>query len=115
VKSEDVKNRDRIREAFKNTPLKTHLTTGEIKHKLKTAGMEEGSIIPSDYCYNRTNKNFGCNKDGAAFCIFEYVRRGEYQYLGEYYPYSGPVIHKPKGGTTENVVGYYKDGKYYPA
>lgn len=115
MNTQNAQNRDRIREAFKNTPIKTRMTTDDIKHKLKTAGMEPSSILPADYCYNRTNKNFSCEKTEDAFCIFEYIRRGEYQYLGENHPYTGPVIHNPKGSTAEKVVGHYKNGKYYPA
>ena len=45
-----------------------------------------GSIIPSDYCYNKTNKG----KTGVlvAFNLFLWKKRGLYEYVGENYKVS---------------------------
>lgn len=79
------------------------MTTGEIKSLLKNKyQVNEGSAIPSDYCYNLLNK--GINPDKKP-CLFEFKSRGKYICRGENYLYSGPVFHKGR------IVGYYKDGK----
>ena len=108
-------NIDLIRAAFRNTPIHTFLDIEQIRHKLKTAGMKEGSINPADYCYNRINQDKARNASLLAFNIFRYVDRGQYEYLGENYPYNGPVIHKPKGQIAEIVIGHIKDGEFFPA
>jgi hypothetical protein len=53
----------------------------------------EGSIIPSDYCYNRINNGINLNKP----TVFEFLGRGQYRCLGLNYPYNGIIYHKPKG------------------
>lgn len=69
-------------------------------------GTNPSSIILSDYCYNRIN-------DGIMFDrhIFEYIEQGRYKYLGENHPYTGIVIHKPKGSKDEFIVGEWDNGK----
>lgn len=64
------------------------------------------SLLPQDYCYNRTN-------DGIIFKnhihLFEYIDIDCYRLIGENYLYSGPVIHKPKG-SPEIIIGEWKKG-----
>lgn len=63
-------------------------------------GIKEGSVIPSDYCYNRIN-------DGIQLSwptLFEYVEAGKYRCLGVHYPYNGDIYHK------EIVVGKCENG-----
>jgi len=64
------------------------------------------SILPQDYCYNRMN-------DGIAFKdhvhLFEYLGRNRYRLLGDRYPYTGEIIHKPKR-CPEVIVGKWKQG-----
>jgi hypothetical protein len=75
---------DQVRETFRNVEIGSEFTTAEIKRmvnlKFKT---NEGSVIPSDYSYNMTNKG----KVGSlkTFNIFEQVKRGVYKYVGENY------------------------------
>ena len=77
---------DEVRETFRNIPFGTEFTTAEIKQmvssKFKT---NPGSVIPSDYSYNMTNKG----KKGAleTFNIFIQLKRGLYKYVGENYKY----------------------------
>ncbi len=59
-----------------------------------------GSIIPSDYCYNRVNDGITLSKP----TLFEYLTRGQYRCLGKNYPYDGDIYHK------EQVVGKCKNG-----
>ena len=49
-----------------------------------------GSIIPSDYCYNRINDGISLSKPA----LFEHVGTGRYRCLGENYPYNGTIYHK---------------------
>ncbi len=86
--------------------------TGTIKDGvqiLNIAGLlsSKGNILPSDFCYNRYN--FGLKDFDGPF-LFEYLGVNQYLILGEHYPYSGSIIHKPKGGV-EVVVGEWINGK----
>lgn len=59
----------------------------------KTYNRKQGSVIPSDYCYNRINNGIKLNKP----TVFEYVSKGNYRCYGAGYPYNGTLYHKPKG------------------
>lgn len=69
-------------------------------------GCNPGSIIPSDYCYNRINNGIDFEN---LLHIFEFKGNGRYKYLGENYPYSGTIFHKPKGGL-EIAIGKWSNG-----
>ena len=77
---------DEVRETFRSIPFGTELSTAEIKQmvssKFKT---NPGSVIPSDYSYNMTNKG----KKGRleTFNLFIQLKRGLYKYVGENYKY----------------------------
>ena len=75
---------DEVRETFKNIEFGEEFTTLQIKEMVyKKFGRKYGSVIPSDYSYNMTNKG----KVGklANFNIFIQIKRGEYKYVGENY------------------------------
>ncbi len=55
----------------------------------KYPGTNRGSILPADYCYNRTNK--GIKFD---FHLFKSISDGSYEYLGPNFQYDGPVYWK---------------------
>lgn len=78
------------------------VTTREIKKIVHDKyDINEDSIIPSDYCYNRIN-------DGIKLSwptLFEHIEYGRYRCLGEHYPYNGDIYHK------DFVVGSCVDGK----
>ena len=69
-------------------------------------GTNPSSIIPSDYCYNRTNKG------AADKPLFEWLDDGQYRYLGEGYSYTGAVHSRPQGSGEDTVVGHWQDGVY---
>lgn len=73
---------------------------------LKKYGTKEGSIIPSDYCYNRVNNGITLKKPA----VFEFLGNGNYRCLGSNYPYNGAIYHKPKG-QGEFIVGKCIDGE----
>ena len=78
----------------------------EIKHEISSRfGTNKSSIIPADFCYNRINNGITFQKH-----IFEYRKRGMYKYLGEHYPYTGKITHRPKK-QHERVVGEWDNGK----
>lgn len=90
------------------------VTTSEIKDWCRrNYGTNDGSIIPTDYCYNRTNN--GLNKVGTVQrpMLFEYVERGKFRCLGLDYPYSGDMFARPKGSKEDVVVGHWEQGKFY--
>ena len=62
---------------------------------------KQGSIIPSDYCYNRINDGIDPNKKPM---LFEYLGKGQYLCLGENYRYNGNVYHK------DEIVGICENG-----
>jgi hypothetical protein len=65
------------------------------------------SVIPADYCYNRINDGIRFEKH-----IFEYLGKGYYRFLGEGYPYSGKIYHKPTRSLIEYIAGEWINGKY---
>lgn len=75
---------DKVRQTFRNVEIGTEFTTAEIKQMVATRfNVNPGSVIPSDYCYNMTNKG----KIGSlvTFNIFIQVKHGLYKYVGEHY------------------------------
>ncbi len=64
----------------------------------------KASILPADYCYNKTNKG---NDFKLPFPLFEY-EDGTYKFLGPAFLYEGPVYWK---GT---LIGQWKNGFYEP-
>lgn len=73
----------------------------------KRYGVDVSSVIPSDFCYNRVNDGIHFKKENR---LFEYIDRNSYKYLGENYPYTGRVYHKPSGSKSETLVGYWVNG-----
>ena len=98
---------DLVVETFKNTPINSEFTRSEIVNLVTSKfGCNLTSVIPSDYCYNRLNNGINYEKH---LHLFEYTEAKTYRYLGLDYPYTGKIVHKPKGGY-EVVVGELKDG-----
>ena len=98
---------DMVIETFKNTAIGTVFTRAEIVNLVVSKyGCNPTSIIPSDYCYNRLNNGINYEK---YLHLFEYTNTKQYRYLGLDYPYTGKIIHKPKGGY-EVVVGELING-----
>lgn len=73
---------DQYRQCFKDVPVGTKLSRQEIIDRIHSAfGTNDSSIIPSDYCYNMTNKG---KPDGSPN-FFLNVGTGLYEYVGESY------------------------------
>ena len=64
-----------------------------------------GSIIPSDYCYNRVNKGIEFHKKPR---LFHFLGEGMYECLGENYLYTGDVENASDG----TVVGSWENGVF---
>ena len=64
-----------------------------------------GSIIPSDYCYNRVNKGIEFYKKPR---LFNFLGDGMYECLGENYLYTGDVENASDG----TVVGSWENGVF---
>ena len=83
------------------------MTSSQIKDMVsRKFGTNKNSVLPSDYCYNRTNKGISFSKH-----IFEMIDRDNYRYLGENYPYSGHVYHRPMRAAGDSIVGEWKNGR----
>ena len=65
-----------------------------------------GSIIPSDYCYNRVNKGIEFHKKPR---LFRFLGDGMYECLGENYQFNGDVENANDG----TVVGSWEDGVFH--
>lgn len=101
-----------IYEQIKET-LKEHLggilSYKEIKEKLISKfNTNPSSIIFSDYCYNRYNKGINFNQH-----LFIYIDRSTYKYVGENYPYTGFVFHKPRDSEHASIIGEWDNGQLY--
>lgn len=73
---------EEVIETFADVEIGTLYTTKEIKEMVsKRFGRNEGSIIPSDYSYNMTNKGI-IGTSCEHFNIFVQTKRGEYEYVG---------------------------------
>jgi len=70
----------------------------------------EGSVLPSDHCYNLYNDGLPTNHRP----MFVQEGSGCYRFLGPGYRYTGPRFHYPRGGPRRQV-GEWIDGKYSPA
>lgn len=73
-------------------------------------GTNSGSVIPSDYCYNRTNKGIEFSKKPR---LFFFLGDGMYECLGENYPFNGSVYTCEKGSNEEIEVGVWKNGVFF--
>jgi len=88
---------DKVRDTFVGCEVGSIYSTKEIKDMVRTKyGTNDGSIIPSDYCYNLTNKGKAAYPELDKFKIFEWISRGKYKFLGEGYPYVGSVVSNPR-------------------
>lgn len=76
----------------------------EIKDAIRQRyGTNKKSIIPSDYCYNRSNKGDVWNNP-LFFMYKKEKNRKNYRVVGEGYPYTGPVYWRPRG-SEEKIIG----------
>lgn len=84
-------------------------TTAEINKLLEDKGLVFDPMFQvSDLCYNKTNKD-NLKSYPTDIKLFEFVSRGKYYILGEYYSYTGDVIWTDKSGK-QLVVGTWKEG-----
>ncbi|WP_019229976.1 HNH endonuclease [Sedimentibacter sp. B4] len=98
---------DKVRDTFKWCEIGNEFTTQEIINKVVLKhGCNPGSIIPSDYCYNRINNGIDFENH---LHLFEYMGNKTYKFLGENFSYSGTIFHKPKGGY-EIAIGKWTNG-----
>ncbi|HLQ83234.1 MAG TPA: hypothetical protein VK121_05270 [Pseudogracilibacillus sp.] len=99
---------EQIKETLKDYLGET-LSYKEIKEKIiSNYNTNPSSIILSDYCYNRYNKGIAFNQH-----LFIYIDRSTYKYVGENYPYTGFIFHKPLGSNHASVVGEWDNGQYH--
>ena len=70
-------------DAFKGAEIGKELTRKEIIKILQDKyDIDEGSILPSDLCYNSSNKGVRKSTNPFNKKLFLKVRRGVYQYVG---------------------------------
>lgn len=85
------------------------ISAQEIRQLMKDRyGTNPGSVIPSDYCYNRVNNGINYLTKPT---LFEYdADTGCYKCLG-IYPYNGDVYCRPRGKSHDIRVGVCINGK----
>jgi len=106
-------NIDRVRIAMEKYDIGSVFSRSEIieivQNEFPLDSFSKNSIMPSDYCYNRTNEDKLQNKKLLDFNIFEYIDKSVYKYLGENFAYNNDIIHHPKFGRPY-VIGYWRHG-----
>lgn len=71
--------------------------------------VKSNSFLPSDYCYNRTNKGITFETH---VHLFELMDDAHYKVLGENYLYSGPVLGRKEDGQGYEIKGVWVNGEY---
>ena len=100
---------DKVIAAFENIPYGKELARSEIV-TIVTDIYGDIEVIPSDYCYNRVNNGIDIEKNiRENKCLFEYVSRNRYRYIGTGKAYTGVLYHTPKG-MSECIVGKITNG-----
>lgn len=75
------------------------LSTASIKDEVMKMGVNRSSIIPSDHCYNRANKDV--TSFGSKTALFLYIEPNKYQCVGSRYGYNGRIFCRPKGDSED--------------
>lgn len=81
------------------------LSTSKIKTEVMKMDLKEGSIIPSDHCYNRVNND--PTSLGSKTPLFIYLERNKFKCVGSKYEYNDQILCRPRGNSKDNVWGYY--------
>lgn len=71
---------------------------------------KKDNIMPSDYCYNRTNKDVSFFKKPR---LFYFLGDGMYECLGENFLFNGPVYTREKGKMEDIEVGFWENGVFH--
>jgi len=89
---------EKVEQSFRDVEPGTEWTTEEIIDRVVEhyPGTNRRSILPSDYCYNLTNKGKENNPALARFKLFEQKSFGKYLYRGPGYQYGGPINRHPR-------------------
>ena len=88
------KIQEEIEQFLSSMPLSHEFSTKWFKTELsKQFKRSEDSYIPSDYCYNRTNKGIKYNNQPHYFL---HIGRGKYRYVGKNYNFTGNVESNPR-------------------
>lgn len=94
----------RLRAEYGTEPIPGAVLIAEV---VKECGCQPGSVIPTDRCYNRTNNGIQLQNNP----IFIYEGPSLFRYVGLNYPFTGPLLHKPKDNSQpERIVGQWVNG-----
>lgn len=100
---------DKVQDTFSNFRSGEMLSRSEIINLVHAKyGVNKGSIIPSDYCYNLVNKDKLSNRTRLDFNLFKWIDSKTYVYIGKDQKYTGPIFHK--NDLKYEQVGYWTDG-----
>ena len=88
------KIQEEIEQFLSSMPLNHEFSRKWFKTELgRQFNRSEDSYIPSDYCYNRTNKGVKYDRQPHYFL---HIGRGKYQYVGKNYQYKGNIEQYPQ-------------------
>lgn len=100
---------DEVQDTFSDFQNGEMLSRSEIINLVHAKyGVNKGSIIPSDYCYNLVNKDKLSNRTLLDFNLFKWIDSKTYVYIGKDQKYTGPIFHKID--LKYEQVGYWTDG-----
>ena len=68
---------------------------------------KRGSIIPTDYCYNRINNGIDFESQPHCFTVDEHAN---YRILGQDAGYTGKIYHRTRNSSKLTVVGEWRKG-----
>jgi hypothetical protein len=100
-----------LQQKYGEKPIPCSDLVKEVATKCKCS---PGSVLPSDYCYNRWNKSV--SRDDPRFFLHEGAQSsGFYAFKGRYFSYNGPIHHYPKGhkGPPIVIYGSFIKGVYF--
>lgn len=106
-----MNTKEALREVFSKLDIGQVFTRQEIIQRVKKVCDGDSDVIPSDYCYNITNKQYKDNFKNVMH-IFEYLGNGKYKYIGEKNKYSGEVTHKEQESGEQKVIGVWENGVF---
>lgn len=86
--------KEEIEQFLSSMPFNHEFSTKWFKTELsKQFNRSQDCYIPSDYCYDRTNKGINHEKQPHYFL---YISRGKYRYVGKSYQYKGNIEQNPR-------------------
>ena len=99
----DSKIEDAYKKMFSFFKKDKIYSRAQVEKLVNSVYHNETSIIPSDYCYNRINKDIA-EDFRRRLHVFEYVAKNSYKFIGEHASYTGAIEY------IDRIVGKWENG-----